>query len=63
MHRDLVVAISQIQPGEEPGAMKLIQEFVHHQNRELVLECLVVKRPIVDVEALGPVRLFKQRRH
>jgi hypothetical protein len=41
--------------------MKLIQVLVHCRNRELILGCFVIQRPIVDAKVLGSVCLFDKK--
>jgi hypothetical protein len=60
VHPDLVVARTQVQLGEEAGLVQLIEELVHHRNRELVLGGDGVEGTVIDAEPLGVVRLVDQ---
>ena len=57
VHANLVIVGPHVQLGEEPGATELI----HHWDRELVLLHLVLQRPIVNEEALGPICLVDEQ--
>uniref|UniRef100_A0A0A9BSS0 Uncharacterized protein n=1 Tax=Arundo donax TaxID=35708 RepID=A0A0A9BSS0_ARUDO len=50
-HADLVVPRPQIQLGEEFGAVELVQQLIHHRDREGVLDRHRVQGPVVDAEA------------
>ena len=61
VHPHLMVAGAEVELGEETRTMELIQELVHHWDRELILGGLCIKGVVVDVEPPGLVRLADQQ--
>lgn len=55
-----MVPTAQVDFGEEPGALQLVQEFIHHRNRERVLDGTIIEGAIVDVEMPTVIVLANQ---
>jgi hypothetical protein len=61
LHTDLMVAGSEIELGEEPGAMEFIQELVDDRDGEGVLDGDGVQRAVVDAEPPRVVCLLDEK--
>jgi len=61
VHPHLMISRAEIQLSEETCAAKLVQEFVHHQDWELILHRLFIQRTIIHTKTAGVVRLFLPR--
>ena len=61
VHPHLVVAQAEVELGEVPGPMELVQELDNQGNRELVLGCQGVEGPVVDAKAPRRVWLAHQQ--
>jgi hypothetical protein len=51
VHAHLVVARPEVELGEVARPVKLVEEFINHQNGKFILGCFVIERSIVDAEA------------
>ena len=51
VHPHLVVTRAEVELGEEPRPVELVEELVNHQDRKLALRNAVVERPVVGAEA------------
>jgi hypothetical protein len=60
LHTDLMVAGSEIELGEESGAMEFIQELIDDRDGESVLDGDGVQRAVVDAEPPRVVRLLDE---
>lgn len=56
-HPNLVVTGPEIQFGEKPGALQLIQKFIDNGNRKLVLDGDKVDTTVVNTETPSLVML------
>jgi hypothetical protein len=61
LHTNLMVAGSEIELGEEPGAMEFIQELVDDRDGESVLDGDGVQRAVADAEPPRAVRLLDEK--
>jgi hypothetical protein len=61
LHTDLMVAGSEVELGEEPGAMEFIQELIDNRDGESVLDGDGVQRAVVDAEPPRAVRLLDEK--
>jgi hypothetical protein len=60
LHTDLMVTGSEVELGEESGAMEFIQELVDGRDGEGVLDGDGVQRAVVDAEPPRVVRLLDE---
>ena len=59
-HEHLMVLGAKVQLGEEACPVELVQQLVHHWDRERVLDSEGVQCAVVDAETLGPVGLHDE---
>jgi hypothetical protein len=59
-HADLVVSGSEVELGEEAGAMELVQQLVDDRDGEHILDGYGVQRAVVDAEPPRAVRFLDQ---
>jgi hypothetical protein len=57
IHAHLVIPTAKINLSEQMRPVKLIQEFINHRDRKLILHCLVIQSPEVDTKTPSPVML------
>ena len=61
VHAHLVIPRAKVELGEEASPMKLVQELIHHRDREFIYGRLGVEGAIVDAETPRVVHLPDQQ--
>lgn len=59
-HLNLMIPILKVYLKEVFGSSNLIHHLINKQNRILVVQCLLVDRPVVNSHAKSPIFLLHQ---
>jgi hypothetical protein len=61
VHVHLMIAVAEVKLGENPRATELVQQFIDHQDWELVFHRIVVQLAVVDAETPCAIMFLDQQ--